>query len=299
MAVLLCAFTVVLSFDASVTETAVSPALVKTVSHAATATPDPSSIGARSEEVGFSILSSVAAELRPSLLPQDETVSRSLSEYFTIIVQGEADSSDEEELLGWVITLLPEEHLGALNQVFLRYDDPDARRGLGGGSTMILRAVDVSRDEFISLFVHELGHSVDLGMLGGISTEETEFYDGVIPITTDDPSLDFYRISWASATEGLEGVRPEDFVSGYAASDAFEDFAESYVYYVLHGREFRERKKVNNTLAKKYEFIKMLFVGQEFDTGDADNLKNGVPWDITKLALDASLAGEVSSLEFD
>lgn len=80
-----------------------------------------------------------------------------------------------------------------------------------------------------------------------------------------DPSDSFYAISWDSYKVKKKGAKLADFVSGYALSNKYEDFAESFSYYVFHNAEFKKRAKDNGMLAKKYEFFaKKLFVGKEF-----------------------------------
>ena len=46
----------------------------------------------------------------------------------------------------------------------------------------------------VLIFVHELGHVVDLGLLKGKNRQASEFRDGSTPIYSDDQSLNFYRI---------------------------------------------------------------------------------------------------------
>ncbi len=110
-----------------------------------------------------------------------------------------------------------------------------------------------------------------------------------------DPSLDFYRISWSNEkTRGKEAVN-FDFVSGYAMTDPFEDFAESYVYYVLHNADFKAKAQTSDALYQKYVFMKnTVFKGYEFATGEYKPEElNRRPWDITVLSYD--LAGFLNS----
>jgi len=212
-----------------------------------------------------------------------------LSDYFDIIVRGEADSSLEIANLKQIVAQLPEDHTKAVDRLFLIYDDPKATRGLGGSKSIFLRAVNVSEEEFISLFVHELGHIVDLGLIKGNSDIQTDFYDSTTPIYSDDLSLNFYRICWQNGQTRNQNCSDSDFVSGYARTDVFEDFAESYLYYVLHGKEFREIAKSSEALTAKYNYLKNIFSEKEFDTGTLNNIKWLRPWDATLLKWGNSL----------
>ena len=47
----------------------------------------------------------------------------------------------------------------------------------------------------------------------------------------------------------------EDFVSGYALTNDYEDFAESLTMFVLFNEEFAQRAQKNEALKKKYLFL--------------------------------------------
>jgi hypothetical protein len=164
---------------------------------------------------------------------------------------------------------LPAEAVKHLQNLTLSFDN-NARRGLGGGSTIILRCSDVTDEELVGVLVHEMGHIEDTGVLQGTSDAGVSgFKDGSNPVYNNDPSLDFYRLSWLDSSTLRPSASPLDFVSGYAQSDPFEDFAETYNYYILHGDQFRELLKVNPILQKKYDFLKTrVFGGKEFFNGD-------------------------------
>lgn len=185
-----------------------------------------------------------------------------------------------------VLKKLPNDHIETLKNIVLDYN-PEAHRGLGGKNVIILRGVNMEPSEFVGVLIHEIGHNVDLGHLGEESkAKRSEFMDGKRPVYAGDPSLDFYRISWTNDTARKETANNLDFVSGYAMTDPFEDFAESYVYYILHDKEFKSKAQTNNTLLEKYNFIKYtVFNGREFDTGEhlTENLWRR-PWDITVLS---------------
>lgn len=195
------------------------------------------------------------------------------------------DAVKREEILK-VIQKLPYEHTETLKHIVLDYD-PKAHRGLGGKSLIILRAVDMTKEEFNGVLIHEIGHNADLGYLSETDKKMTsEFKDGNKIIYQGDPSLDFYRISWNNDEERKKSASNLDFVSGYALNDPFEDFAESYVYYVLHNKKFKSLTQTSPALLAKYQFMRdIVFEGKEYDTGEyiTENLWRR-PWDITVLS---------------
>lgn len=49
-------------------------------------------------------------------------------------------------------------------------------------------------------------------------------------------------------------------------TNQYEDFAESFVYFILHNEAFLERSQSSSLLAQKYAFFKRyLFFGSEFE----------------------------------
>lgn len=177
---------------------------------------------------------------------------------------------------------IPKKCQGTLKHFHVRYDNPN-HRGLGGKSTMILTG-HAPDPEYRALFFHEYGHVLDLGCLvGSIRSGETRFLDGNEMMYQDDPSVSFYQISWSDAKTMKPGQTRQDFVSGYAMSDVYEDFAESFTYYALHRETFRQRAAQNSTLATKYRWFQTYL--PEFDAvGKYGHKWDGtVPWDTTRL----------------
>jgi hypothetical protein len=132
----------------------------------------------------------------------------------------------------------------------------------------------VTRDaEFLKLFVHELAHFIDIYRLTGDSRT--------------DPSYLFYRISWRDVTTKLAWQKQRNFVSGYAATNQYEDFAESLVFYIFHNRVFEERAMRDDIMREKYLF----FQTHIFPTGvfsDTNFSLGKVPaylWDTTRLPI--------------
>lgn len=147
-------------------------------------------------------------------------------------------------------------------------------RGQVTGNKLILSTAIPSDSEQLKVFVHELGHIVDIFYL------KKGFFG--------DPSDVFYNISWESFNTKKKGQKIADFVSGYALSNKYEDFAESFAFYVFHNEDFANRAKRDPMLQKKYDFFgsyvfeKDAFVGTSFG---ADVLK-GYNWDTTKILID-------------
>lgn len=182
-----------------------------------------------------------------------------------------------------LMTLVPQCR-DTLKNFYVRYDNPE-HRGLAGKSIMILDG-GVPDEEFRALFVHELGHVIDLGCLrGNQEAGLSVFTDGHDVMYNDDPSLQYYSINWITASTQRSTSEPEDFASGYASSDIFEDFAEAFAYFVLHNDAFAIRATENVAMSKKYAFFRdYLFNGQIPDVATGNHPWNGrVVWDITKL----------------
>jgi hypothetical protein len=173
-----------------------------------------------------------------------------------------------ESLVYRTLKSLPVETTSQLKNLTLYFSD-EGRRGLGGGSTIILRCQNVTDEELVSVLVHEMGHITDTGVLvGSDSSVASSYMDGSNIVKSDDPSVEFYNISFTNESTKKQDAADWDFVSGYAMTDPFEDFAESYNYYILHGTEFRKLAKYNDSLRQKYDFLKnMVFKGHEFENG--------------------------------
>jgi hypothetical protein len=196
----------------------------------------------------------------------------------------QADIQQNQKLIAdQALRLMPKRCQSSLKNFYVRYDNP-SNRGLGGKSTMILTG-NVTDSEFRALFLHEFGHIIDLGCLQGDSrTGSSTFADGKEQMFANDPSVLFYTISWKDSHTQRGNVSPEDFVSGYASWDAFEDFAESFAYYMLHREVFAERAQENSSLAAKYQWF-MQHLPELPTVATSTTVWNGnVPWDVTKLS---------------
>lgn len=147
-------------------------------------------------------------------------------------------------------------------------------RGQVVGNKLILSTTISNDSEQLKVFVHELGHITDIFYL------KKGFFS--------DPSDIFYNISWESFNTKKKGQKIADFVSGYALSNKYEDFAESFAFYVFHNESFIARAKNDPILQQKYNFFtsyvfsKDAFVGTSFGT----SLLKSYNWDTTKIPID-------------
>jgi hypothetical protein len=92
---------------------------------------------------------------------------------------------------------------------------------------------------------------------------------GTTAVFKNDPSIDFYSISWRDITHVYYGSTAFDFVTQYGMTSPFEDFAESYDFYLLHGAQFKAMAKSNARLRRKYAYLRdKVFHGKEFQNHD-------------------------------
>jgi len=110
---------------------------------------------------------------------------------------------------------------------------------------------NIKKPEFISLFIHEFSHYIDL-----------YYFNKTI---VSDKSDKFYNISWKNTKILKKWQKSKDFVSGYAMTNKYEDFAESFTYYVLHNKDFIYKTKNSEAIKSKYLFFKYnLFKSDKF-----------------------------------
>ncbi|MDD2566256.1 MAG: hypothetical protein PHZ26_05795 [Candidatus Gracilibacteria bacterium] len=146
-------------------------------------------------------------------------------------------------------------------------------RGQVLGSKLILSGKIKDLRESMKVFVHELGHIVDLHYLPNLGDY--------------DPSENFYNISWLSYNVKKNNSKLADFVSGYSLTNKYEDFAESFTFYIFHNDEFKKRTLGNINIARKYNFFsKYIFINNEFqNTGFGNNTILTYNWDTTKIGV--------------
>jgi hypothetical protein len=98
-------------------------------------------------------------------------------------------------------------------------------RGQMSNESITLSSKISSLSEMAKVLVHELAHMIDI-----YSLKQKNF--------TPDPSKEFYALSWSEPTVMKSGISSAAFVSGYASTNQYEDFAESFTFYVFHNRAF-------------------------------------------------------------
>lgn len=127
----------------------------------------------------------------------------------------------------------------------------DVRGKMKDGIIKIYGPEKMKKTEFLSVTIHEFAHFVDLYFL-----EKKVFSD-----TSDI----FYNISWESTKVIKSNQKQKDFVSGYAMTNKYEDFAESFTYYLLHNKDFLKKSDWSPVLKEKYDFFtNYLFQKEEF-----------------------------------
>lgn len=227
------------------------------------------------KSVNYKTLASVRAIARKAAVAQDDYFAQQLSKTGITLRPGTDYRKDSHPTINstrtcrsivyQTLTKLPQEHIRNLRELTLYYTT-DGRRGLGGDGVIILRCLNVDNYELAAVFTHEVGHVVDASYLTGfVKTGHSGFFDFGKEVAVDDPSLAFYRLSWNSATARKKSAVETDFVSLYAMSDPFEDFAETYMFYRIHGSSFRVLAQANSSMKAKYEFMKYrVFGGVEY-----------------------------------
>jgi hypothetical protein len=154
-------------------------------------------------------------------------------------------------------------------------------RGQMTNESVILSGRIKSLSEMAKVLVHELGHMIDIYLL------RTKW-------ATPDPSKNYYAISWSEPTVLLSGAQASDFVSGYAATNQYEDFAEAFAMYVFHNTTFLERAQQSSALQQKYDFMKeRVFLDYFIGTSYEQNPLPTTLWDVTKIVIKTNALGEI------
>lgn len=198
-------------------------------------------------------------------------------------VVDQRDIREEHKIIAdELLRLLPASCHGALKNFYVRYG-PTESRGYAGASTVIVSGL-LPAQEFRSLLAHEFTHVVDLGCLtGNLGSGRSEFRDGATVFWNDDPSLAFYRISWTAEKKRRKDARAADFISGYAASDAFEDMAEFVAAVLLHPTYVEARAAEHPVIARKLAWVRAYVLPASVRPSASALTWNGdIPWDMTK-----------------
>lgn len=154
-------------------------------------------------------------------------------------------------------------------------------RGQMSNESITLSGRIKSLSEMAKVLVHELAHMVDIYYLRSRGTKT-------------DPSKTFYTISWTEPTVLRSGMTSSSFVSGYAATNQYEDFAETFAMYVFHNTTLAERAKNSSALQQKYDFMRDVVFGTYFIGTNYE--QNPVPsslWDVTKVVIKTSALTDI------
>ena len=129
-------------------------------------------------------------------------------------------------------------------------------------------------DEYLSVFIHELWHFIDI-----------YFFEKSVFLDISDR---FYAISWKKTKILNAHMSQKDFVSWYAMTNKYEDFAESFNFYIFHNKEFLNKLKKSSILKQKYDFFSnYFFKNKEFFATDFGKEKyKNYYWDTTKIVFD-------------
>lgn len=156
----------------------------------------------------------------------------------------------------------------------LHEDLVDVRGKMKKRSVNLYGYTQKKKTEYFSVAVHELAHFLDIYFL------EKKVYQ--------DFSDTFYKISWENTKVIIPWQSQSDFVSGYAMTNKYEDFAESFTYYVLHNDDFLRKTLASKQLSEKYDFFNNFLLKNKFTNTDfsIDNTVQDYYRDITKIEID-------------
>ncbi|MDP3975900.1 MAG: hypothetical protein Q8P95_03200 [bacterium] len=175
------------------------------------------------------------------------------------------------------LSIMPADFLSRIQKVYIVYGDDKMRRGMSGVGVVFMKGELV---DFFTVLVHEFGHIFDLHREVA-SGSKSNFFDGQYRLLQEDPSVTYYEHSWRNNHERLGG--DSDFASGYAMSDPFEDFAETFALYVLQHPTFAQWAQSSEVMARKFAFLKGdVFAGRTFSVSKRYSAR---PYDVTKMLL--------------
>lgn len=133
----------------------------------------------------------------------------------------------------------------------------DVRGKMKNGKVKLYWVLDIKNSELIAVFIHELAHYIDIYYLNDDNDED---YDN---------SNNFYDIAWDSTKTIKSNMKWWDFVSWYSMTNKYEDFAETFTYYILHNSDFLKKTENSQVLKQKYDFFwKYLFENSEYELKD-------------------------------
>lgn len=183
-----------------------------------------------------------------------------------------------------VLRALPPLCRRSLKNFYVNYHHLD-RRGYGGRTSIVLDGT-VPDSEFVALLTHECGHVIHGNLSGTVGLAPSGFADGKQIFTSDSPVVRFFQISWMTENVLRKGAKDRDFVSGYGKTNAFEDFAEFLVAYVLHPDYVAARAQKNAAIKAKLAWMEKELPLDHSMIAESTATWNGtVPWDMTKVGV--------------
>ncbi len=141
--------------------------------------------------------------------------------------------------------------------VFFYKEKSDVRWKMQNKKLKLFWIYNMKVYELLAVWIHEFWHFYDLYILEKKVSLDISDY--------------FYYISWDWVSIIKAGQEQKDFVSWYALTNKYEDFAESFTYYILHNSDFYSKSEDSSILRAKYDFFsKFIFRNDEFKS---DNYK--------------------------
>ncbi len=144
------------------------------------------------------------------------------------------------------------------------------------------------RSEAWEVMNHEFGHIVDLWVVKWNSYQKdskfTEFWKK--QWATNDPSINYYKLSWQSENSRKVWANRLDFVSWYAMKWVYEDLAESFNLYLNHYSVFKKMSQNNKILSQKFNYFQNLLWVEPLQYASEQAEKYPVDlriWDTTKI----------------
>lgn len=175
------------------------------------------------------------------------------------------------------LSLMPPGFSDRLNAIYIVYGEETMRRGGSGLGVVFIKGEE---SNIFPTLIHEFGHIYDFSFESKKGTPSS-FHNGITQLTEDDPSVEFYEMSWENNQEHRGDQR--DFCSCYGTNNPQEDFAEAFAMYVLQGSTFEGWSKKNPVLKQKYTFLKNIFQGKTFSSS---TIIDGYPFSIIDLSVD-------------
>ena len=199
---------------------------------------------------------------------------------FTAYLISEIDKNIQLEWIAWIRS--------TLSSIRFNKSEEDVTRWKAGHRNILINTFDM-RDtiELFEVMTHEFMHVLDLGVLDDPHSEKNTQYKefGEISFWKNDRSLKFYSISWKQEHLKRNSVRESDIISGYWATNVFEEFAEFGNARINHQVPLLAIAREDDEIRKKYFLFKELFgeryIHKDIETFREKNLEQR-PYDTSR-----------------